>query len=146
MIEGGRYSYVCRLFVITMMKKLNCWLIAVGCTIIAVGLISVFTYHRGSIHGKLTVKHDDSSKSYSFSAPGDYGDYEWVVGPDDAPFKVTLFNRNNWHMIDMDFVAERETFSWRITGTVNVKTYEPMIYDEMIPDGEPLVIAVDCFP
>ena len=129
-----------------MMKKLSDWIIAIGCMIIAVGFVFVFTYHRGSIHGKLTVKLDDASKTYSVSSPGDYGSFKWIVGPKDTPFTVTLFNRNNWHVIDMDFAAEREASSWHITGTVNVKTYEPMVYDKTIPDGEPLVIAVDCFP
>ncbi len=129
-----------------MMKKLSRWIIIIICMIIAVGFVFVSTYHRGSIHGKLTVKLDDSSKTYSFSAAGDYGDFEWTVGPENAPFRVTLFNRNNWHVIDMNFVAKRETSSWHITGTVHVKTYEPMMYDKKIPDGEPLVIAVDCFP
>ena len=129
-----------------MMKKLSRWIIVIICMIIAVGFVFVSTYHRGSIHGKLTVKLDDSSKTYNFSARGDYGHFEWIIGPKEAPFQVTLFNRNNWHVIDMDFVAERETSSWHITGTVYVKTYEPMMYDKKIPDGEPLVIAVDCFP
>ena len=129
-----------------MMKKLSRWIIVIICMIIAVGFVFVSTYHRGSIHGKLTVKLDDSSKTYNFSARGDYGHFEWITGPKEAPFQVTLFNRNNWHVIDMDFVAERETSSWHITGTVHVKTYEPMMYDKKIPDGEPLVIAVDCFP
>ena len=129
-----------------MMKKLSRWIIVIICMIIAVGFVFVSTYHRGSIHGKLTVKLDDSSKTYNFSARGDYGHFEWIIGPREAPFQVTLFNRNNWHVIDMDFVAERETSSWHITGTVHVKTYEPMMYDKKIPDGEPLVIAVDCFP
>ncbi len=129
-----------------MMKKLSRWIIVIICMIIAVGFVFVSTYHRGSIHGKLTVKLDDSSKTYNFSARGDYGHFEWIIGPKEAPFQVTLFNRNNWHVIDMNFVAERETSSWHITGTVHVKTYEPMMYDKKIPDGEPLVIAVDCFP
>ena len=129
-----------------MMKKLSRWIIVIICMIIAVGFVFVSTYHRGSIHGKLTVKLNDSSKTYNFSARGDYGHFEWIIGPKEAPFQVTLFNRNNWHVIDMDFVAERETSSWHITGTVHVKTYEPMMYDKKIPDGEPLVIAVDCFP
>ena len=129
-----------------MMTKLSRWIIVIICMIIAVGFVFVSTYHRGSIHGKLTVKLDDSSKTYNFSARGDYGHFEWIIGPKEAPFQVTLFNRNNWHVIDMDFVAERETSSWHITGTVHVKTYEPMMYDKKIPDGEPLVIAVDCFP
>jgi hypothetical protein len=129
-----------------MMKKLSRRIIVIICMIIAVGFVFVSTYHRGSIHGKLTVKLDDSSKTYNFSARGDYGHFEWIIGPKEAPFQVTLFNRNNWHVIDMDFVAERETSSWHITGTVHVKTYEPMMYDKKIPDGEPLVIAVDCFP
>ena len=129
-----------------MMKKFSHWVITICCIVIAVGFVFVFTYHRGSIHGKLTVKLDDASKTYSFSAPGDYGDFEWSIGPDGMPFTVSLFNRNTWHVIDMDFAAERETFSWHITGTVNVKTYEPMVYDKTIPDGEPPVIAVDCFP
>ena len=133
-------------YVLTMMKRFGHLIITIGCIMIAIGFAFVFTCHRGSIHGELTVKHDDSLKSYSFSAPGDYGGFEWVVGPEDAPFKVTLFNRNTWHVIDMDLVAERNTSSWHITGTVNVKTYKPMVYDETIPDGEPLVIAVDCFP
>ena len=130
------------------MKKLSLsrWIIVIICMIIAIGFVFVSTYHRGSIHGKLTVKLDDSSKTYNFSARGDYGHFEWIIGPKEAPFQVTLFNRNNWHVIDMDFVAERETSSWHITGTVHVKTYEPMMYDKKIPDGEPLVIAVDCFP
>jgi hypothetical protein len=129
-----------------MMKKLSRRIIVIICMIIAVGFVFVSTYHRGSIHGKLTVKLEDSSKTYNFSARGDYGHFEWIIGPKEAPFQVTLFNRNNWHVIDMDFVAERETSSWHITGTVHVKTYEPMMYDKKIPDGEPLVIAVDCFP
>ena len=129
-----------------MMKKLSRWIIVIICMIIAVGFVFVSTYHRGSVHGKLTVKLDDSSKTYNFSARGDYGHFEWIIGPKEAPFQVTLFNRNNWHVIDMDFVAERETSAWHITGTVHVKTYEPMMYDKKIPDGEPLVIAVDCFP
>ena len=129
-----------------MMKKFSRWIIVIICMIIAIGFVFVSTYHRGSIHGKLTVKLDDSSKTYNFSARGDYVPFEWIIGPKETPFQVTLFNRNNWHVIDMDFVAERETSSWHITGTVHVKTYEPMMYDKKISDGEPLVIAVDCFP
>lgn len=129
-----------------MKKRPGCRTIAISCIIIAVGFIFVFAYHRGSIHGKLTVRLDDSSKTYSFSSPGGYGGFEWIIGPEAAPFTVTLFNRNNWHVIDMDFTAERGMSSWHITGTVNVRTYDPMTYDTIIPDGEPLVIAVDCFP
>lgn len=128
------------------MKRLSHGIIAVVCIVIAAGFVFVSTYHRGSIRGKLIVKLDDSSKIYTFSALGDYGRFEWIIGPEDIPFKVTLFNRNYWHVINMDFAAERAASSWRITGTVNVKTYKPMAYEKTIPDGEPLVIAVDCFP
>ena len=128
------------------MKKLSHWIVAIVCIVIIAGFVFVYTYHIGSIRGKLTVKLDDSSKTYTFSALGEYGGFEWTIGPEDTPFTVTLFNRNNWHVIDMDFTAEREMSSWHITGTVNVRTYEPMAYEKTIPDSEPLVIAVDCFP
>ena len=128
------------------MKRISHWIIIFFCLVLAAGFIFVFTYHRGSIRGKLTVKQGNSTRTYTFTAPGDYGGFEWTVGPKETPFTARLFNRNNWHVIDMDFVAEREESAWQITGTVNVKTYEPTAYEKTIPDGEPLVIAVDCFP
>lgn len=46
----------------------------------------------------------------------------------------------------MDFVAEREMSAWHVTGTVNVKSYDLLVYEDTITDGDPLVIGVDCFP
>lgn len=93
------------------MNKLSRWIIATCCVAIVVAISICVLYVLsgiGSIHGKLTVKLDETSNSYGFSAPGDYGGFEWIVGPEDAPFTVTLFNRANWHVIQ----------TYKHTGTV----------------------------
>ncbi|MBR1559662.1 MAG: hypothetical protein IJ646_05405 [Clostridia bacterium] len=99
------------------------------------------------IHGSVTFHQGDDSQVYRFSAAGgEYGSYDWTVGPDELPISVYLFSRNNWHVIDMNFDVEQVETQWHITGTVNVKTYEPVTYDAYIPLSDPVKIMVDCFP
>lgn len=75
-----------------------------------------------------------------------YGEYDWTLGSEELPINVRLFSRSSHHIIGMRFDVERLETEWHVTGTVNVKTYEPVSYEASIPLGEPIAISVLCFP
>ena len=100
----------------------------------------------GSIKGTVVLHQGTYKQTYSFSGPGEYGGFTFVVGPDHLPIKINLFNRNDWHIINMSFDVEELEDAYHITGIVDVKTYPQQTYDKTIPKGEPIDIWVDCFP
>lgn len=104
---------------------------------------------RGDLHfltprltGRVVLCDGDTEKTFRFSSPGDYGSYEWVVGTEDHPITVELYNANNWYVTNMELRVERSGSEWIVFGTVNTDGEEPRLVSDTIPVGEPIVI--DC--
>ena len=128
------------------MKRLK-QLLTIGIICIACcSLLTSCSMLGGSIKGTVVLHQGNDQQTYSFSGPGEYGGFTFVVGPDHLPIRIELFNRNDWHIINMSFDVEVLEDAYHITGIIDVKTYPQHTYDKTIPKGEPISISVDCFP
>lgn len=91
--------------------------------------------------GTVVLYDGATEETYRFSARGDYGLYEWTVGPEDLPITVVRFNANNWYVTKMDIRVARQGDAWVITGTVDTDGQAPAIISDSIPVGEPIVVS-----
>ena len=149
-MAGG--VFICRLFSRMIKRCIRKTVVAVGLLVLTAVILWLLD-SKGlliltpKINGTVTVHQNGESETFRFSARGgEYGDYDWSLGSKEMPISVHLFSRNSWHVVNMNFDIERLETDWHITGTVNVKTYNPVSYEDSIPLGEPIRITVDCFP
>ena len=135
-------------------KRLVRWIaisyvpIAILVLLFAVGWRLLPARARGHLHfltprltGKVVFCDESTVRTYKFSAQGgDYGTYEWTVGPDDHPIKIELFNTNSWYVTNMELRVELNGNDWIVSGTVNTDGEEPMLVSNTIPVGDPIII------
>lgn len=102
---------------------------------------------RGHLHfltprltGTVTLCDGKYEKTYRFSSTGDYGPYEWTVGPEETPVKIVRYNANNWYVTNMDLRVERKGNEWIVSGTVNTDGKPSETVSDTIPVGEPIII------
>lgn len=128
------------------MKRLGHLLTAGAICVTCCILLTSCSMLGGSIKGTVVLRDGTNKQTYSFSGPGEYGGFTFVVGPDYLPIKIELFNRNDWHVINMTFDVEELEDAYRVTGIIYVKTYPQQSYEKTFLKGEPIEISVDCFP
>lgn len=126
-------------------------LAAAAAALFIVGGVVIFQHLppriKGHLHfltprltGTVTLCDGENERSYSFSSPGDYGPYEWTVGPEETPVKVVRYNANNWYVTNMELRVERKGNEWIVSGTVNTDGKPLETVSDTIPVGEPIII------
>lgn len=101
-------------------------------------------YPFNRINGTVTVS---GNQEWNFSARGDYGSFHFENQFDGKAIAVDLFNRANWHIIDLNFFVDLvDDDRVKVHGRIAVDGYDPVEYERSFEPAENVIIKVDCFP
>ena len=135
------------------MQKRKWLLISIIVAVVIILLFLQWLYLAGfitltpRIKGTVTLHLDGNNETYDFGdRQGGYDLFNWNVGTDELPIEIELFNRNDWHIIRMNFDVTLDGEEWLVTGDIKVRGYDDEKYEKRFPVGEKITIKVDCFP
>lgn len=98
------------------------------------------------ISGTVTIWTNSGDVTQTFSHPGGKGTYSFLCGTPEAPVTIIVYNRQDWHQIDVELEVGPIPDATRVHGTVCVGGYAPFVVNESFAGDEEIVVKLHCFP